>query len=398
MEEEINKHFCVQPFVNVTTRITGQNNVCCNVDNQDSKITEQSPVDFFNSQYVKQFREDMLDGVKRADCSGCQYQESHRQHSHRQRYNEYYHIKNGQTNDYYKQIVNKLRLDAIDKPLYVEMHVSNLCNLKCLTCNEIDSSQYHAENKMLGVSKHPMKNFTNFVVNTAKALKDVIHPDLLFLDVRGGETLMVPEIRKVLDEIDPNTASNITLKIQTNGTIVPDETWTKVFRKFKNTKVNVSIDAFGERNTYIRYPSDWQAILNTIEYLKKQDIKFIVNTVVSNLNILYLDELLEWVQNERYINYVYTLDSPIHFRPSNLPTQCLQSAAEKLNKIGRDFVNLDVAASVDNLVDLCNNNDMSDKDKNILWKKFSQEIQTRDRVRQKKIGDFLPEINSLLIK
>ena len=72
MEEKINKHFCVQPFVNVTTRIAGQNNVCCNVDNQDSKITEQSPVDFFNSQYVKQFREDMLDGVKRADCSGCQ--------------------------------------------------------------------------------------------------------------------------------------------------------------------------------------------------------------------------------------------------------------------------------------------------------------------------------------
>ena len=65
------------------------------------------------------------------------------------------------------------------------------------------------------------------------ALDSVIKKGLLFLDVRGGETLMVPEVKKILSEVDSETAKNITLKIQTNGTIVPDQVWIGIMKKFK---------------------------------------------------------------------------------------------------------------------------------------------------------------------
>ena len=44
---------------------------------------------------------------------------------------------------------------------------------------------------------------------------------------------MVPEVKKILTEVEDDVAKNITLKIQTNGTIEPDKNWIEIFKKFK---------------------------------------------------------------------------------------------------------------------------------------------------------------------
>ena len=49
---------------------------------------------------------------------------------------------------------------------------------------------------------------------------------------------MVPEVKKVLLDVDTQRAEKITLKIQTNGTIMPDKEWTEILQKFKRTKIN----------------------------------------------------------------------------------------------------------------------------------------------------------------
>ena len=392
MDNKTNKHFCIQPFLNVTTRIQGQNNVCCNITNPSSNITSESPTDFFNSPYVKKMRQDLLDGKKIAECKQCHNQEERHGISQRQVYNEYYFIKDKRDIGYYHNTVKKMKFDQLDKPLYVEMHVSNLCNLKCLTCNEWDSSQFHAENKILGISKHPGTNFTKFVVNTAKALEEVIHPGMLFLDIRGGETLLVPEVKKQLSDVAPDIAKNITLKIQTNGTIKPDTEWLEIFKKFKNTKINVSVDAYGDDNHYVRYPASWQDILDTIECIKSNGIKFIINTVVSNLNIMFLDKLLLWIQKNNYTNYCYILDIPLHYSPTNLPDECLEIAVNRLSKLPKKFENQNTAGSVDRLIDMCNNAIVSDDKNNLLWKSFIKEVKMRDKQRGNCIVDVIPEL------
>ena len=126
MDNKTNKHFCIQPFLNVTTRIQGQNNVCCNIDNAPSNIRSESPTEFFNSPYVKKMRQDLINGEKLKQCKLCHYQEKHHGISQRQMYNEYYFIKDNQDTRYYHNIIKKLRFDQLDKPLYVEMHISNL--------------------------------------------------------------------------------------------------------------------------------------------------------------------------------------------------------------------------------------------------------------------------------
>ena len=354
-----------------------------------SLIEKQTSYDFFNSNKVKKMRNNLLNGKRLDDCRLCQYQEKIGHHSQRQKYNEYYYIKNEQSTDYYKNIVEKLHINSLQRPLYAEIHVSNLCNLKCLTCNERDSSMFHAENKILGISNAPTVDYTKFVVNTSNAVEEIIHPKLLFLDIRGGETLMVPEVKKVLNNISDEIAKNITLKIQTNGTILPDPTWTNIFKKFKNTKINVSIDAYSNDNTYVRYPSNWQKILKTIEYFEKQNIKFIINTVVSNINILVLDKLLAWVTEKQYTNYLYTLIGPSFYQPTNLPKKLLKLAGDRLSNLKN------INTSTQQLINLCYNTSNFNEKK---WQKFCKEIHMRDKHRNNNIVNILPELERFLIK
>ena len=391
MDKKINRYFCIQPFVNTTTRIQGQNNVCCNINNFDSTIDRQSPGEFFHSDRVKNMREKMLKGIKLDECSLCHYQEKMVNNSHRIEYNKYYNIKNDQPNEYYNKILKKLRLSDLDNPLYAELHISNLCNLKCLTCNERDSSKFHAENKLLGISDEPDVEYSDFDINKYKALDSVIKRGLLFLDIRGGETLMVPEVKKILTEVDADMAKNITLKIQTNGTIEPDKNWIAIFKKFKRTKVNLSIDAFGEDNHYVRFPSDWKKILNTVDLLKTNDIKFIVNTVVSNINLLLLDKLFAWIQENKYLNYFYILESPEHYRPTNLPQSLLDIAAKRLQNVSKDFVNKDCHQKLDDLIEMCKTSCADTS-----WQNFCKEIQMRDKYRQNTITNIIPEIKEYM--
>jgi len=391
MENKINNHFCIQPFVNTTTRIQGQNNVCCNINSFNSTIDTESPRDFFNSVGVKEMRRKLLKGEKLDDCSQCHYQEELSNSSQRIEYNKYYNINNNQTNEYYEKIVNKLKLTKLENPLYAELHISNLCNLKCLSCNERDSSKFHAENKILGISDNPNVDYSKFDIHKYKALDSIIKKGLLFLDIRGGETLMVPEVKKILTEVDDEMAKNITLKIQTNGTILPDDTWIGIFKKFKRTKVNVSIDAFGDENHYVRFPSDWEKIKSTIDILEKNDITFLINTVVSNINLLLLDKLFAWIQQNKYLNYFYILESPEHFRPTNLPQSLLDIAVKRLQNVNKNFVNKDCHQKIDDLIGMCSTRG-SDTD----WQIFCKNIKMRDKYRKNSITNIIPQIKEYM--
>lgn len=391
MDNQINRYFCVQPFVNTTTRIRGQNNVCCNITSLESNIDKESPNDFFNSDRVKQMREKLLRGEKLKECSLCHYQESLTKSSQRIEYNKYYNIKNDQENVYYETIIKKLRLSDLENPLYAELHISNLCNLKCLSCNEYDSSKFHSENKILGISKNPNIDFSKFDHAKYKALDSVIKQGLLFLDIRGGETLMVPEVKKILLEVDNDLAKGVTLKIQTNGTIVPDKQWIEIFKKFKRTKVNLSIDALADDNHYVRYPSDWSKIISTIDVLEHNDVKFIVNTVISNINLLLLDKLFNWIQEKQYLNYFYILEAPNHFRPTNLPQSLLDIAVKRLQNVKRDFANQECNQKLDDLIEMCRSSSATG-----LWQVFCNEIKMRDKHRKNMITNIIPEMKEYL--
>ena len=121
--------------------------------------------------------------------------------------------------------------------------------------------------------------------------------------------------------------------------------------------------------------------------LEENKIKFIINTVVSNINLLLLDKLFEWIQEKKYLNYFYVLESPEHFRPTNLPQTLLDIAIKRLQNVNKDFINKDCNQKLDDLIGMCESAG-SDKD----WQIFCKEIQIRDKYRQNTITNIIPQI------
>ena len=54
------KPFCVLPFVQFSTTVSGDYQACCIAKQQQENIIDMSPLEFFNSKHMKQLRYDML--------------------------------------------------------------------------------------------------------------------------------------------------------------------------------------------------------------------------------------------------------------------------------------------------------------------------------------------------
>jgi sulfatase maturation enzyme AslB (radical SAM superfamily) len=122
----------------------------------------------------------------------------------------------------------------------------------------------------------------------------------------GGEPLLIPEHYKILEfMVESGQSNDCILRYNSNGLELPKKLF-DLWNHFKEVKFNFSIDAVGEKNDYIRYPSKWQTITKNLDILDNTPDNVTVNIAcaVQALNVLYIDELVEWKlsQNFKKIN------------------------------------------------------------------------------------------------
>jgi glutamate-1-semialdehyde 2,1-aminomutase len=101
--------------------------------------------------------------------------------------------------------------------------------------------------------------------------------------------------------IESGNAGNCVLRYNSNGVDLPDRLF-ELWRHFKQVKFNFSIDAVGDKNDYIRYPSKWDNIVQNLHRLDHTPDNVIVNIAcaVQLLNVLYVPELVRWKQQQNF--------------------------------------------------------------------------------------------------
>ena len=119
----------------------------------------------------------------------------------------------------------------------------------------------------------------------------------------GGEPLLIPEHYKILEFlVEEGFAKDVNLRYNSNGLELPDKLF-ELWQHFKEVRFNFSIDAYGQRNNYIRYPSQWEDVAKN---LKRLDENTRDNTVINIacavqlLNAGYIDELAEWKMDQGF--------------------------------------------------------------------------------------------------
>jgi len=320
--------FCPQPFMNIVTDIFGTTYPCCVIKYNSYWDRNQTIEEYSKSDKLKQFRKEMLEGPGPAvalNCEVCIEQEKHSPESHRKTYNGYLDYEKPELK---KELEEYLETD-MDTPFVRTLEwiaPSNFCNLRCHMCGPYNSSSIAAEDKKIGKSKLPtfirqLGNKTLYeddeeAERFIAECDEFIFDNLVELKMTGGETLAIKYNYDMMKRVvDGGLAKNIDLRITTNGTLTPKFDGKDVFdyiAEFKSCQINISIEGWGKRNEYIRYPSKWDVIYrNAKRFASLENTKVLFVSTINSINVGYLWEIAEGMDHllEEYPDSFSTFSS-----------------------------------------------------------------------------------------
>lgn len=358
----MSKTFCIKPWTHACVRTNGNITFCCQSTESPVHNLKNSAIDdWWTSDMVNTVRAEMLAEREPSMCRECYDQERKGFPSLRQKSNKEYKIFEAYAPKYLTHF-NYPRSTPID----YEFQLTNLCNLKCLMCDEIASSAIATENKKLNISR--VKNEDFAVTNEeVSRLRQIILNNPEKINFRGGEPLLIPEIKNLLLwALDQDLLSDTQVHITTNGTKLTPE-WLEILHKIPKLRVMLSVDAVGDLYEYMRHGAKWDKVEAHAKILSEiPGIDFLVFGVLQNINVLKFHELEHWCKKNGYYLMVENIADPDIFSIGNFPEKLL------------DMVNF--SKSVKPL----NNTE--------LWGKFVKEINTRDKLRKVSILDVIPEL------
>jgi pyruvate-formate lyase-activating enzyme len=254
-----------------------------------------------DSDYFNSIRERMLAGEELSECKQCTIEEKANDGTSMRT----------EMNDQYGHHINEA-----PKIRYIELMFSTHCNLACRMCGEYASSKW----KLI--------NNPNLTVDTSIDSSDLENYDSDFskldtIKVVGGEPLLAKDHYDFLDKFisQSDNPENISISYHTNSTIFPNKNIINYWKKLKIVKIIVSVDAYGELNTYLRPGSSWKKINETIEKFKNIEdvnIELTTHTVVTSLNVLQLHKLIEWREEMELEGTFHVTDGPWHLAISHL--------------------------------------------------------------------------------
>jgi len=381
----MSKTFCILPWMHLATNASGNLRVCCNStpgknfitkeDGTPYKLNKDDLKEAWDSEVYQTIRKQMLDGERPEMCQRCFREEDAGVRSARQAWNHKW------------QEDKEYTLDAPFDVKYVDLRLGNLCNLKCRMCNPYASNQWVKEWDLVedALSESEYNRLSNMswpeddkTWENLFSIADSV--DEIYLT--GGEPTIIKEQHKLLDYfIDKGTAHKIKLKYNTNLTNVPKHLIWK-WSKFKAVQLNCSIDATGELDRYIRYPSNWSTIERNFEEIRKlYNANIEIHCTVQMYNILHLDKLIEWALPYKHKIYFNILNHPEYLNIRCLPEELKGLAQKKL----KPYLDL---PKVKGIIDYMWAEDWSRK-----LDAFKEYTVNLDKSRNQKLADVVPELS-----
>lgn len=344
----------------------------------------------WNGPEMKGLRRAFLNGEQPADCSWCWKEEDNNVTSYRQRYITEY-------GSDYDNI--DFATDYSPNPTVFDLKLSNVCNLKCRMCGPTASSSILKEEKTYKYftqqdTKEHEYWLTNKILGTDNE-KDFMEwlPSIVELQFTGGEPLVSPENKQLIKMIsETEYAKNIRIQLNTNVTHF-NTTFVEQLKKFKEIHIDASVDDIGARIEYARHGSKWDAIDKNIKrYNSVEEINLNIWATVNNYNIWYLDELINYCEENNIELALGALHTPSELSIQYLPEYLKDAIREKYSKqLYIDPIANELRAKrlkpIINFLDASNDNRI---------KEFLKTTWVYDRIRKEKFKDVFPEWRDMI--
>jgi organic radical activating enzyme len=265
-----------------------------------------------NCTTLKQVRKQMLDGKCPSQCKRCKLDAESgvqpRNEWETKRHESVFNYLDAiQTTNYQGEVISP-------KLISLDLRIGNLCNLRCVMCFPGESTPWYKDYKeitghdefIVDDKKYTLiKSEGDFDWSSDKEKIDLLINASKFLHkikFGGGEPLMIKHHHYLLAElIAKGYAENIELEYSVNLTIFPPKLF-DLWKHFRVVRICASIDAYGEANDAIRYPSKWETVEKNLRMLDNTDDNIIVftSTTVSLLSLEHFATLQSWIENQNF--------------------------------------------------------------------------------------------------
>jgi organic radical activating enzyme len=382
--KDMNNSWCPVPWGQVSVHNSGEYRSCIQArsckktrgilrdDNNNIMRADTHSIDEVrNSPLLKDVRKSMIQGKRHDMCVRCNREDDAGVPSRRRNATiEYYDKYNY---DYWKALSHchddgQLMLHE-SEVLEYDIRLGNLCNLKCRMCHPSESTQWYDEwfDTMFKGFNSDFTRVEMFRENKKIKLKNDIYSwyddSKFFNEVNknsnstrkiyfsGGEPTLVENMYDMLEKIiDSGMAKNIELEYNINLTNIPRRA-IDVWHNFKQVTLGGSIDAVGEYNNYIRYPSKWNKIEENIKWLDQNtnpNINFFCTSTWQILNATQILDLIKWQIENKFVKFnrmansvffsFHTLSAPTYLNVKALPKELKQHVQNEFDKFDTEYL------------------------------------------------------------
>lgn len=337
--------WCAYPFIHLATFTNGDVTPCCIAKAYNNiNLNEIDVKDAWNHPEVIAVREAMIKGEKVSNCAQCYNDEAHGVDSHRTSSNRHFENTFGIIKPSFPDpIVDIKNLITLD------LRLGNTCNLKCIMCRPNESHKWFDDVIKLNEEDLTPKVKSDIVYKTEYNRDDYnwinkerfwnnideILPNIKEFIFGGGEPFMLKEVKHLLERaVELDVAKNISVRFHTNGTYLQPKDF-QLLEKFYKTQLMFSIDGVDQINYYLRFPAEWNKIIDTINESEKypNNVETFILCSLNSVSAFYLNDLYDFVaeQNWKKLTVDKIILGRVH-QPNYLNPQVLDDARKHIIK------------------------------------------------------------------
>ena len=327
-----------------------------------------------------------------SECSSCKQAEQIKTESLRTMFNQYASSRG---------VDDTMHTTLDPKDVYsVHISVGSKCNSKCMTCNPGSSSLWQDEWKTIWNMKE-MISTSDPIIEDPKLVNELIteFTSIKKITFLGGEPTINSNHLDYLNLLIANNRSrDIDLGYVTNLTGI-DDSLLDVWSNFRKIDLNISLDAYGEKNDYIRYPIKWTKVESNLrkflDWASEDKISIGLSLTPSAFNCIHLDEVYQYwygllVEYNLPMTYGVALNKityPMHTSMRITSLEYRKQGIDKLVKL-KETIAPEFFNSIDYAIQMLNE-PVLDTDTINTGKHF---IEQSDMYRNKHVKEAIPEL------
>ena len=223
-------------------------------------------------------------------------------------------------------------------PQWLELKVSNFCNLKCIMCSTFSS---YKRSQDIDILKKYGGDYTEELMRPTTLFESLNRwPDLWehvhTLQFTGGEPIINQEHYDLLDGIPKHRRSHIKLRYASNLSYIKfkKHDLIKIWTEFKHCNIKVSMDGVGDVYNYIRQDGDWDTVYDNMLALNGIDgIDVAAGITVQAHNIYQMPEFYDfWSESPVDLKFITAniLQTPKYLSPAVWQDDYRTAIIEKL--------------------------------------------------------------------